>query len=81
MLMAGDTLHDNEEEQRVKQMQEREEELVDMFYLFDKDKSGSVSADELATVMCRFGGLNKSELDVLINEADGDGDGMVYLIK
>ena len=77
MLMAGGSLNDNEEEQRVKQIQEREEELVDMFYLLDKDRSGSVSADELATVMCRFGGLNKGELDVLIQEADANGDGMV----
>ena len=77
MLMAGGTLDDNEEEQRVRRIQEREEELVDMFYLLDKDKSGSVSADELATVMCRFGGLNRIELDIVIQEADTNGDGMV----
>ena len=81
MLMAGGSADANEEEQRIKRMKEREEELVDMFYLLDKDQSGAITADEMATVMCRFGGLSRAEIDVLLHEGDTDGDGMVRSVK
>ena len=63
-----------------KRAREREEELCDLFYLFDKDRSGSISADELSSVMYQFGGLTKAELDVMIGEADVDGDGQVISV-
>ena len=58
-------------------LKEREEELCDMFMMFDKDKSGTISVDELSRVMVKFGGLDKDELDIMINEADSDKDGQV----
>ena len=58
-------------------LKEREEELCDMFMMFDKDKSGTISVDELSKVMVTFGGLDKEELDIMINEADKDNDGQV----
>ena len=58
-------------------LKEREEELCDMFMMFDKDKSGTISVDELSKVMVTFGGLDKDELDIMINEADKDNDGQV----
>ena len=56
-------------------LKEREEELCDMFMMFDKDKSGTISVDELSKVMVRFGGLDKEELDIMIHESDKDNDG------
>ena len=58
-------------------LKEREEELCDMFMMFDKDKSGTISVDELSKVMVRFDGLDKEELDIMIHEADKDNDGQV----
>ena len=58
-------------------LKEREEELCDMFMMFDKDKSGTISVDELSRVMVSFGGLDKDELDIMIHEADSDNDGQV----
>ena len=68
---------DHEEEQKKRQIREREEELCDMFMIFDKDKDGYISGEELSSVMMKFGGLDKTELDIMISEADADGDGMV----
>ena len=68
---------DSEKQKRIKQ---REEEMCDLFYLFDRDRSGTISLDELAKVMVQFGGLSKDEIDVMLLEADIDGDGKVELI-
>ena len=65
---------DSEKDKRIKQ---REEEICDLFYLFDRDRSGTISLDELAKVMVQFGGLSKEEIDVMLLEADIDGDGQV----
>ena len=56
-------------------LKEREEELCDMFMIIDKDKSGTISVEELSKVMVRFGGLDKEELDIMIHESDKDNDG------
>ena len=64
-------------EERTKQ---REEEICDLFYLFDRDRSGEISLDELSKVMVQFGGLSKDEIDVMLLEADIDGDGKVLNI-
>ena len=82
MLMTGNDNEiieslDNEEERKKRQIREREEELCDMFMIFDKDKDGYISGEELSSVMMKFGGLDKVELDIMIGEADADGDGMV----
>ena len=68
---------DSEKEKRVRQ---REEEICDLFYLFDRDRSGTISLDELAKVMVQFGGLSKDEIDVMLLQADIDGDGTVMHI-
>ena len=66
----------HEIERRIRQ---REEEVCDLFYLFDRDRSGAISLDELSRVMVQFGGLSKDEIDVMLLEADTDGDGMVIM--
>ena len=65
------------EDEDAKKIREREEHMCDLFYLFDKDRSGSISAEELSSVMVKFGGVPKADLDVMIAEADLDGDGQV----
>ena len=83
MLMTGYEDTDISEEsidsgsRSARLLKEREEELCDMFMMFDKDKSGTISVDELSKVMVTFGGLDKDELDIMINEADKDKDGQV----
>ena len=83
MLMTGYEDTDISEEsidsrsRSARLLKEREEELCDMFMMFDKDKSGTISVDELSKVMVTFGGLDKDELDIMINEADKDNDGQV----
>ena len=82
MLMSGS---DEENTKRVKteenelrrRRKKREEELYDIFYLFDKDKSGYISDKELASVMMEFGHLTENDVQVMMKEADIDGDGQV----
>ena len=85
MLMTG--YKDTEEDEKnrdsdsksARLLKEREEELCDMFMMFDKDKSGTIDVEELSRVMVKFGGLDKDELDIMINEADSDHDGQVLV--
>ena len=60
-----------------RQRRAREEELYDMFYIFDKDRSGYISSDELSDVMIRFGNLSEKEVAIMLADADIDGDGQV----
>ena len=86
MLMTGykDTEEDenstDSDSKSARLLKEREEELCDMFMMFDKDKSGTIDVEELSRVMVKFGGLDKDELDIMINEADSDHDGQVLII-
>lgn len=70
----------DEEIQGEKRLEEREEEICDLFNLFDRDGSGSISLEELAQVMMRFGGLNKGDINLLVIQADLDGDGTVIFV-
>ena len=70
-------MDDNEEDEKERQIREREEELCDMFRMFDPKGSGFISSEELTRVMTRFSDLNQTEVDVLLREADTDGDGEV----
>ena len=84
MLMAGNRDTDNDGsttdiDDKARMTREREEELCDMFMMFDKDKSGTIDVEELSRVMVKFGGLDKDELDIMINEADSDHDGQVQM--
>ena len=60
-----------------RQRKAREEELCDMFFIFDKDKSGYISSEELSDVMIRFGNLSEKEVAIMLADADIDGDGQV----
>ena len=72
--------HDDSESRRARMIREREEDLCDLFMIFDKDKSGSISADELSHVMLKFGDLDKTLLELMVNEVDSNGDGLVMYI-
>ncbi|KAL0925837.1 hypothetical protein M5K25_004208 [Dendrobium thyrsiflorum] len=55
-----------------------EEELKEAFKVFDKDQNGYISASELRNVMINLGEkLTDEEVDLMIREADMDGDGQV----
>ena len=55
-----------------------EKELRDVFMVFDKDKSGTISAEELKSVMKVIGEkLTDQEIDDAIRLADTTGDGEV----
>ncbi|KAF5185989.1 calmodulin-like [Thalictrum thalictroides] len=55
-----------------------EEELTEAFRVFDKDQNGFISAIELRHVMLNLGeSLTDEEVELMIREADLDGDGQV----
>lgn len=55
-----------------------EAELKSAFSVFDHDKSGTISLDELRKVMKSFGEiLTEDELDAMIKEVDKNGDGSI----
>lgn len=55
-----------------------EKEIRDAFNVFDKDGSGSISANELRAVMTNLGEkLTDEEVNAMIKEADVDGDGEI----
>ncbi|KAF3453740.1 hypothetical protein FNV43_RR04181 [Rhamnella rubrinervis] len=57
-----------------------EEELKEAFDVFDKDKDGLISVDELALVLCSLGlteGKKMEDCKEMIKKVDMDGDGMV----
>merc|ERR1719261_2228861 len=52
------------------------EEMREAFLVFDRDKSGSVTASELKHVMNNLGEqVTDEEVEEMIQEADADGDG------
>ncbi|XP_062203319.1 uncharacterized protein LOC133905523 [Phragmites australis] len=55
-----------------------DEELREAFKVFDKDQNGYISATELRHVMINLGEkLTDEEVELMIREADLDGDGQV----
>lgn len=56
-----------------------EAELLAAFQVFDKDKSGFLSPDELRAVLKQLGGdtMSDKEIDDIMREADTDGDGNI----
>ena len=55
-----------------------EHETRAAFEVFDKDGSGTISADELRTVMKSLGeNLTDDEINEMIREADKDGNGSI----
>lgn len=55
-----------------------EEELIEAFKVFDRDRDGFISGGELRASMTNLGErLNDTEVDEMIHEADLDGDGLI----
>ncbi len=55
-----------------------ETELKEAFNVFDKDGNGSISAQELLKVITDLGEhITQDEINLMINEADLDGDGQM----
>ncbi|XP_057417677.1 probable calcium-binding protein CML17 [Lotus japonicus] len=55
-----------------------EEQLRQLFRVFDRDGNGFITAAELAHSMAKLGhALTAEELTGMIKEADADGDGMI----
>jgi calmodulin len=55
-----------------------EEEMRSAFKVFDKDGSGTISKEEMAQVMKKFGeDLSSEDLDIMLQEVDKNGDGTI----
>lgn len=58
----------------------RDEELKEAFDVFDKDKDGLISVEELGVVLCSLGlreGTKVEDCKEMVKKVDRDGDGMV----
>ena len=59
-------------------LEEKENEVVEAFRVFDREGNGFINAAEIRRVMTNLGDkLNDEEVDEMIREADLDGDGQV----
>eukprot|EP00090_Calanus_glacialis_P003019 TRINITY_DN12196_c0_g1_i3.p1 TRINITY_DN12196_c0_g1~~TRINITY_DN12196_c0_g1_i3.p1 ORF type:complete len:280 (+),score=99.00 TRINITY_DN12196_c0_g1_i3:33-872(+) len=73
-----DTIEFNEFLQMMSKQQEDDinmEALVEAFKVFDKDKDGFLSTDELRKIMKER--MSKKDLNTMIKEADSDNDGFI----
>ncbi|KAJ0164890.1 Calmodulin [Colletotrichum tanaceti] len=60
------------------QIGDAEEELKNAFKVFDRDGSGTISAEELRHVLTSLGeNMTPAEIDEMIQMADKDGDGSI----
>ncbi|GKT65988.1 hypothetical protein ColTof4_03258 [Colletotrichum tofieldiae] len=60
------------------QVGDAEEELKNAFKVFDRDGSGTISAEELRHVLTSLGeNMTPAEIDEMIQMADKDGDGSI----
>lgn len=58
---------------------ESPEEIREAFGVFDKDGNGCISASELKHVLMTMGEkLTQDEVEIMIREADIDGDGQIH---
>jgi calcium-dependent protein kinase len=51
--------------------------LKQAFNLFDKDESGSISADEIKAILCGGKNIDEEVWNQVISEVDGDGNGEI----
>ncbi|KAK4767019.1 hypothetical protein SAY86_014770 [Trapa natans] len=57
---------------------EADDELKEAFQVFDKDQDGYISPEELRRVMLNLGEkLTDEEVEMMVKEADLDGDGQI----
>lgn len=55
-----------------------EQEVINVFRLFDKDRTGMISKTQLKVILRLFGEmLTNEEIDEMIAEVDVDGDGFI----
>ncbi len=62
------------------QCTDSDEEIREVFRVFDKDRTGAIATDELRFVMNNLPEANRlteTEIDELVKEADADNDGMI----
>merc|ERR1711918_341058 len=52
-----------------------------LFAIFDKDKDGDVTFDEVSSGLTGFGNLNVAELSELFREMDSDGGGEISIAE
>lgn len=73
MINGGEDGNDAGEE-------EQEEELKEAFDVFDKDKDGLITVEELGVVLCSLGLREGNKVEAckeMVKKVDKDGDGMV----
>ena len=61
-----------------------EEDLKEAFDVFDKDRDGLISVEELGSVLCSLGlkeGKKIEDCNEMIRKVDMDGDGMVNFVE
>ena len=64
--------------QDVQVTEEQKAEFKEAFSVFDKDGDGTITIDELGTVMRMLGqNPTEAELQDMINEVDADGNGAI----
>jgi calcium-dependent protein kinase len=57
------------------------EKLEATFKIFDKDGNGTISADEIKSVLCQGGNVDPAAIDEIIKEVDINGDGEISLVE
>jgi len=58
--------------------QKEVDELKEAFAVFDKDGSGSITAEELMAIMTALGEkIDKKTIELMIKSVDTDGDGTI----
>lgn len=67
-------------EDRQADIEQQIREISDAFKVFDKDNSGTISADEIRAVLKKCGeDLDDKELDEMLRRVDVDGDGKISI--
>lgn len=67
-------------EDRQADIEQQIKEISDAFKVFDKDNSGTISADEIRAVLKKCGeDLDDKELDEMLRRVDVDGDGKISI--
>lgn len=67
-------------EDRQADIEQQIKEISDAFEVFDKDNSGTISADEIRAVLKKCGeDLDDKELDEMLRRVDVDGDGKISI--